>query len=103
MKAVKENIPAIASALETLRDHMVLIQYQLLVNASQQEAVTFQKTLLDDILDEYKNVKVEIKAKTAEKKALIIEQKNCGIHFIRASKLGEQIATLTENIEELKF
>ena len=34
---------------------------------------------------------------------LIAEQKKCGIHFIRASKLGEQIATLTEDIEELKF
>ena len=103
MKAVKENIPAIASALESLRDHMVLIQYQLIVNTFQQEAVTFQKNLLADILAEYKNVKAEIKAKTAEKKELIAEQKNCGIHFIRASKLGEQIATLTEDIEELKF
>ena len=103
MKAVKENIPAIASALETLRDHMVLIQYQLIVNTSQQETVIFQKNLLADILAEYKNVKAEIKAKTAEKKELIAEQKNCGIHFIRASKLGEQIATLTEDIEELKF
>lgn len=103
MKAVKENIPAIASVLETLRDHMVLLQYQLIVNASQQEAVTFQKNLLADILAEYKNVKAKIKAKTAEKKELIAEQKNCGIHFIRASKLGEQIATLTEDIEELKF
>ena len=54
-------------------------------------------------LAEYKNVKSEIKAKTAKKKELIAEQKNCGIHFIRASKLGEQIATLTEDIEELKF
>ena len=103
MKAVKENIPAIASALETLRDHMVLIQYQLIMNISQQEAVVFQKNLLADILAEYKNVKSEIKAKTAEKKELIAEQKNCGIHFIRASKLGEQIAALTEDIEELKF
>ena len=103
MKAVKENIPAIASALETLRDHMVLVQYQLIVNTSQREAVTFQKNLLADILAEYKNVKSEIKAKTAKKKELIAEQKNCGIHFIRASKLGEQIATLTEDIEELKF
>ena len=103
MKAVKENIPAIASALETLRDHMVLVQYQLIVNTSQQEAVTFQKNLLADIFAEYKNVKSEIKAKTAKKKELIAEQKNCGIHFIRASKLGEQIATLTEDIEELKF
>lgn len=103
IKAVKENIPAIASALETLRDHMVLIQYQLIVNTSQQEAVAFQKNLLTDILAEYKNVKSEIKAKTVKKKELIAEQKNCGIHFIRASKLGEQIATLTEDIEELKF
>nr|WP_229100636.1 MobQ family relaxase [Holdemania sp. 1001095H_141210_F2] len=103
MKAVKENIPAIASALETLRDHMVLIQYQLIMNISQQEAVVFQKNLLADILAEYKNVKSEIKAKTAEKKELIAEQKNCGIHFIRASKLDEQIAALTEDIEELKF
>ncbi len=103
MKVVKENIPAIAFALETLRDNMVFLQYQLIVNTSQQEAVTSQKNLLADILAEYKNVKAEIKAKTAEKKELITEQKNCGIHFIRASKLGEQIAALTEDIEELKF
>ena len=103
MKAVKENIPALASALETLRDNMIFLQYQLIVNTSQQEAVTSQKNLLADILAEYKNVKAEFKAKTAEKKELIAEQKNCGIHFIRVSKLGEQIAALTEDIEELKF
>ena len=55
------------------------------------------------MLTDYKNLKAEIKAKTAEKKELIAEQKNCGIHFIRASRMGEQIATLTEDIEELKF
>lgn len=82
---------------------MIFLQYQLIVNTSQQEAVTSQKNLLADILAEYKNVKAEFKAKTAEKKELIAEQKNCGIHFIRASKLGEQIAALTEDIEELKF
>ena len=103
MNAVKENIPAIASALEALRDHMVFLQYQLIVNTSQQEAVTSQKNLLADILAEYKNAKAEIKAKTAEKKEFIAEQKNCGIHFIRASKLGEKISTLIEDIEELKF
>ena len=55
MKAVKENIPALASALETLRDNMIFLQYQLIVNTSQQEAVTSQKNLLADILAEYKN------------------------------------------------
>ena len=103
MKAVKENIPALASALESLRDHMVLIQYQLIVNTSQQEAVTSQKEILSGILAEYKKVKAELKTKAAEKKELIGKRKNCGIHFIRASKLGEQIAALTEDMEELKF
>lgn len=103
MKAVKESIPALASALEGLRDHMVLIQYQLIVNTSQQETVTSQKEILSAILAEYKEVKAELKAKTTEKKELIAEQKNCGIHFIRASKLSEQIAALTEDMEELKF
>ena len=103
MKAVKKSIPAIASVLESLRDHMVLIQYQLIVNTSQQEAVTSQKEILSGILDEYKKVRAELKAKAAEKKELVAEQKNCGIHFIRASKPGEQIAALTEDMEELKF
>ena len=103
MKAVKESIPALASVLESLRDHMILIQYQLIVNTSQQEAVTSQKEILSGILAEYKKVKAELKAKAAEKKELVAEQKNCGIHFIRASKLGEQIAALTEDMEELKF
>lgn len=103
MKAVKESIPALASALESLRDYMVLIQYQMIVNTSQQEAVTSQKEILSGILAEYKKVKAELKTKTVEKKELIAEQKNCGIHFIRASKLGEQIVALTEDLEELKF
>lgn len=102
-KVVKESIPALASALESLRDHMVLIQYQLIVNTSQQKTVTSQKEILSDILTEYKEVKADIKAKTARKKELIAEQNNCGIHFIRASRLGEQISELTEDIEELKF
>ena len=103
MKAVKESIHALASVLESLRDHMVLIQYQLIVNTSQQEAVTSQKEILSGILAEYKKVKAELNAKAAEKKELVAEQKNCGIHFIRASKLGEQIAALTEDMDELKF
>ena len=38
--------------------------------------------ILSGILDEYKKVKAELKAKAAEKKELVAEQKNCGIHFI---------------------
>lgn len=103
MKAVKESIPAIAAALEGLREHMVILQFQLLVNESQQETLQFHKGYWSGILKEYQEVKDKIKTKNVEKKELIVEQKACGIHFIRARKLGEQIAALTEDIEELKF
>ncbi|MGN8678215.1 MobQ family relaxase [Oscillospiraceae bacterium HCP3S3_F4] len=102
VKAVKDSIPSIATALEGLRDHMVLLQYQLIVNSSQQDSLQSQKSLLSGILKEYQEVRDEIKAKNAERKSLITEQKSCGIHFIRASKLGEQIAAVTEDLEELK-
>lgn len=102
IKAVKENIPSIAAALESLRDHMVLLQYQLLFNASQQDSISSRKEIIVSVLNEYREVQAAIKEKTGERKNLIAERDNCGIHFIRASKLGEQIAALTEDIEELK-
>ncbi len=102
MKAVKENIPALASALESLRDHMVLIQYQLLFNASQQDSISSRKDIISSILKEYREVQTSIKEKTTERKELMEQKKNCGIHFIRAGKLEGQITTLTEDIEELK-
>lgn len=102
IKAVKENIPSIAVALESLRDHMVLLQYQLLFNASQQDSISSRKDIISSILKEYREVQICIKEKTAERKELMAQKKNCGIHFIRAGKLEEQITTLTEDIEELK-
>lgn len=53
-------------------------------------------------MKEYREVQASIKEKTAERKELMEQKKNCGIHFIRAGKLEEQITTLTEDIEELK-
>lgn len=102
VKAVKDSIPSIATALEGLRDHMVLLQYQLIVNSTQQDSLNSQKSFLSGILKEYQEVRDEIKAKNTERKSLIAEQKSCGIHFIRTSKLGEQIAAVTEDLEELK-
>lgn len=102
IKAVKENIPSIAAALESLRDHMVLLQYQLLFNALQQDSISSRKDIISNVLKEYREVQTSIKEKTAERKDLMEQKKNCGIHFIRAGKLEEQITTLTEDIEELK-
>ena len=102
VKAVTESVPSIAAALEGLRDHMVLLQYQLIVNTSQQNSLNSQRNILSGILEDYQETASEIKAKNAERKSLIAEQKASGIHFIRANKLGKKIAALTEDLEELK-
>ena len=66
VKAVKDSIPSIAVALEGLRDHMVLLQYQMIVNSTQQDSLQSQKSLLSGILKEYQEVRDEIKAKNAD-------------------------------------
>ena len=72
------------------------------MNTSQKSS-NYPGKILSNTLAEYKIVKGEVKAKAAETKELIAEQKNCGIHSICERKLGEQIATLTEDNEELNF
>lgn len=82
---------------------MVVLQYQLLFNTSQRNSLSFRREILSDMLKEYREVQTSIKDKTAERKELLAQKDACGIHFIRANKVQEQIITLTEDIEEFKF
>ena len=102
IKTIKENVHSVAFTLEGLREHMVFLQYRMSFNRLQQEELVSQKNILSEVLNEYNKVQVSIKEKTTERKRLLSEQKTCGIHFIRANKLREQAAMLTEEIEELK-
>ncbi len=102
LEQVNENIISVANGLENLRNHIVLLQYQLLFNVSWKEKLISQKNSLSNVLDEYHDVKEKIKEKTTEHNQLLAEKKACGIHFLRANKIREQLATLTEEIEELK-
>lgn len=102
LEKVNENIISVANGLENLRNHIVLLQYQLLFNDSWKENLISQKNSLSNVLDEYHDVKEKIKEKTTEHNRLLVEKKACGIHFLRANKIGEQLVTLTEEIEELK-
>ena len=102
LQEIKENIPSLATTLETLRGYMVLLQYQLLLNREKYEELTYQKQLLSDVLEEYDKLNKTIHSKITERNSLLKEKKKCGIHLFRANRLGEQITTLTEEIEELK-
>ena len=55
------------------------------------------------VVERYTEIKQEIKEKNTERKQLRAEQDSLPfIHVIKHQKLSEQVATLTEDLEELK-
>ncbi|MCD8156107.1 MAG: MobA/MobL family protein [Clostridiales bacterium] len=101
--AVKVAIPAVAEALETIRAHMVMLQYHLLHNRSEIKDVTGRIDWNQPLVNEYQSVKKEIREKQAQKKELLTQRKNASIfNPIWLMQLNQQITTLTEEIEEMK-
>lgn len=101
MDAVKQGVPAL---LEGLRDAMVLVQYQLLFNDGQQASLSKRLQAIRNLTTEYKTIQTAIKDKTAQRKALLAEQAELSpLQFIRSSQISQEVAALTEDIEELRF
>jgi len=102
-QAVKNSLPAIAEAMETLRANMIVFRYQL-------RHISRSKYRLSQYLDaakptfaEYLALVQKIKTAAKERKTMLTEKKE--ISFWNASKhkgLSAKIAKLTEDIEELK-
>ena len=103
-KAVKESIPAIAETIEKMRAHLIIMQYHLLHNRMQTTSLTEKITSVTPIMEDYQATKKELRDKKAEKKALIETKKQTGFFSpVKQIKLNQQLTTLTEEIEELKF
>ena len=89
---------------EGLRDALVLIQYQMLFNAGQQASLSARLKAIWNLTTEYKTIQAAIKDKTAQHKALLAEQAELSpLRFIRSSQISQEVASLTEDIEELRF
>lgn len=102
-KALKESIPAIASALESLRSRLVTLQYHILHDTSQQSAMSEVLDKAVPLVKEYKSVQNKIVVKSSEKKSLQAEKKLCSpLKFLQIRQFNQQISALTEEIEELK-
>ena len=101
MGAVKQGVPAL---LEAFRDGLVLVQYQLLFNDGQQASLSERLQAIRNLTTEYKTIQTAIKGKTAQRKALLAEQAELSpLQFIRSSQISQEVAALTEDIEELRF
>ena len=102
-EAVSSSIPALVEALESIRDRFILLQYQFIYN--QDQLWNINRILKKDkpLLTEFRNTQKQLKAKRSELKSLQSQKKNCSpLNIIKHGQLAIQIATLNEEIEELK-
>lgn len=99
--AVKQNVSAL---LEGLRDRLVLVQYQLLFNAGQQVSLSTRLEAIRNLTTEYKTIQAKLKAKNRQRKTLLTEQRELNpLQLIRSHQIGQEVASLTEDIEKLSF
>ena len=103
MDAVKNTVLAIAEAMETVRQKMIIFRYQLLHIGTGKRQITDTLHAVQSDIKRYEDVVKQFKAKIKERRVLLDEKKNTlAVRVFRHRELAQKIAGLTEDIEELK-
>ena len=103
MDAVKNAVPAIAEAMEAVRQKMIFFRYQLLHIGTGKGQIADTLHAVQPDIKRYDDVVKQVKAKIKERRALLEEKKNTpAIQVFRHRELAQKITGLTEDIEELK-
>ena len=103
MQAVKNALPAMAEKLETLRQNMIIFRYQLRHIATGKTKTNKRLNVLRPELERYLRLVKQIKDKTKQRNLLLDERKATPVwNLAKRQDLAKQIATLAEDIEELR-
>ena len=103
MQAVKNTLPAMAEKLETLRQNMIIFRYQLLHIATGKSKMNKRLSVLRPVLERYLRLTKKLKDKTKQRNLLLDERKAVPVwNLAKRQDLAKQIATLSEDIEELR-
>lgn len=103
MDAVKNTIPALAEAMESLREKMIIFCYQLGHIRKGKRSISNYVDAADPMLERYAELKQEIREKTTEQKSLRSEKKDTSVFNIKKQmELSQRITELTEDLEELR-
>ena len=103
MQAAKNTLPAVAEKLETLRQNMIIYRYQLLHIATGKSKIDKRLNVLRPELERYLRLAKQIKDKTKQRNLLLDERKAVPVwNITKRQNLAKQIATLSEDIEELR-
>lgn len=102
-KAVENTVEHIAETLERLRSSLIMLQYRLLVNNKQVDTWKRQVNYYRPILQDYHAVTQQLSDKKSEQEQLQTTRNTASLlQIAQRRQLAEQIAALTEKIEELR-
>ncbi len=102
-KTVKNTLPALAEAMETLREKMIIIRYNIQVGSAVGQKTKRRVQSTKATLARYTSVDEQITAKEKERKKLQNKKKSIPVFRVIIQRdLSRQIAVMTEDIEELR-
>lgn len=102
MQAVRNTIPAIAEAMENIRQKVTISCYQLNVIRFGQKKYTEYLAKTNSEIEKYKEIEDKKYNAVKEREMLIAEKKNTiFLNFSKHKKLDVRIAELTELLEKL--
>ena len=103
MQAIKNALPTMAEKLETLRQNMIIFRYQLLHIATGKSKMNKRLNVLRPELERYLRLAKQIKDNTKQRNLLLDERNAVPVwNLAKRQDLAKQIATLSEDIEELR-
>ena len=103
MQAVKNTIPALAEAMESVRENMIIFKYQLGYILTGKRRLTNNLDVMKPELERYTQIAGRIKEKSKERNTLLSEKKAMPvINILKHRELSRRIAELTEELEELR-
>ena len=102
-KEIAHTVEHIAETLERLRSSLIMLQYRLLVNNKQVDTWKRQVNYYRPILQDYHAVTQQLADKKSEQEQLQTTRNTASLlQIAQRRQLAEQIAALTEKIEELR-
>lgn len=102
-KAVKNTVPALAEAMETVRRNMLIFRYQILHTKANRRSIKNTLANVMPVVRQYSEIVSQIKSLSRERKGLLDEKKaTSALNIIKQRELAKRIAKLSEDIEELR-
>ena len=102
-KVVENTVEHIAETLERLRSSLIMLQYRLLMNRKRADTWERQVNYYRPILQDYHAVTQQLSDKKSEQEQLQTNRNAVPLlQIAQRRQLAEQIAALTEEIEELR-